>query len=231
MPVLPLVGSTTTPPGPSRPLCSAASIIARQLRPFTGPPGFICSASASPRPRGLPVSTRRISISGVSPTRSSTEPTTRGCRGKLASNDIRRALLAAATHPELLAAMDHVLERDLVEALLDRGGEVPEDARRRVRRSVLPFLVGHDRDDGPFERAEHVADADPGSLAREVVPPARPALGREDAGLLEVLEDLLEEARGDQLTLGDLADLRRPAVVVKGDVEQRAHPVAAFVRQ
>ncbi len=72
---------------------------------------------------------------------------------------------------------------------------------------------------------------DLGGRAGELVAAARAALGGDEAGLLQVLEDLLEEARRDQLALGDLADLCRAAVVVEGDVEQRPHSVAAFVGQ
>jgi hypothetical protein len=44
MPVLPAVPSTTVPPGKSRPLRSASSMMARAARSFTEPPGFMNSA-------------------------------------------------------------------------------------------------------------------------------------------------------------------------------------------
>src|SRR5438477_2371918 len=40
MPVLPLVASTTVPPGPSRPRRSASSTMFRATRSFIDPPGF-----------------------------------------------------------------------------------------------------------------------------------------------------------------------------------------------
>src|SRR6185436_13280103 len=40
MPVLPLVASTTVPPGPSRPRRSASSMMLRATRSFIDPPGF-----------------------------------------------------------------------------------------------------------------------------------------------------------------------------------------------
>ena len=43
-PVLPLVPSTTVPPGPSNPRDSAASMMATPIRSFTDPPGFMNSA-------------------------------------------------------------------------------------------------------------------------------------------------------------------------------------------
>ena len=47
--MLPLVGSTITPPGFSRPARSAASIIGSAMRSFTEPPGFMCSSLATMR--------------------------------------------------------------------------------------------------------------------------------------------------------------------------------------
>ena len=78
MPVLPLVGSTTTPPGLSCPLRSASSIIARQMRSFTEPPGFACSIFAQTLARGPARPGAAIATSGVSPTRSSTSSARRG---------------------------------------------------------------------------------------------------------------------------------------------------------
>src|SRR3989304_93166 len=46
MPVLPEVPSTIVPPGLSRPLRSASSIIATPMRSLTEPPGFMNSAFA-----------------------------------------------------------------------------------------------------------------------------------------------------------------------------------------
>ncbi len=46
MPVLPLVGSTIVAPGRNLPLCSASSIIARQMRSLTLPPGLNDSSFA-----------------------------------------------------------------------------------------------------------------------------------------------------------------------------------------
>ena len=65
----------------------------------------------------------------------------------------------------------------------------------------------------------------------ELVAAARAALAGDEAGPPQVLEDLLEEARRDALTLGDVLDLRRRTIAVEGDVEQRAYPVAALVGQ
>ena len=49
-PVLPLVGSTITPPGCNRPSRSAASIIVSAGRSFELPPGFIDSSFTRHRP-------------------------------------------------------------------------------------------------------------------------------------------------------------------------------------
>src|SRR5437867_3490305 len=66
IPVLPLVGSTITPPGLSSPARSAASIMGSAIRSLTDPPGFICSSL--PTIRGLSPAARRSSATrGVFP--------------------------------------------------------------------------------------------------------------------------------------------------------------------
>src|ERR1043166_555399 len=47
-PVLPLVPSTTVPPGLSSPVASAASMMAIPIRSFTDPPGLTYSALPTP---------------------------------------------------------------------------------------------------------------------------------------------------------------------------------------
>ena len=72
MPVLPLVGSMIVPPGTSMPSRSAASIIARQMRSFTLPPGFRFSSFAhtwAPTPSSCGKRFNRVA--GVEPIRSS----------------------------------------------------------------------------------------------------------------------------------------------------------------
>jgi hypothetical protein len=69
MPVLPLVASTTTPPGLSSPRRSAPSMIASPIRSLTEPPGLRFSAlpyTGVRRPRAI----RRSLTSGVQPTTS-----------------------------------------------------------------------------------------------------------------------------------------------------------------
>src|SRR5688572_3010184 len=154
IPVFPDVGSMTTPPAPapSRPRASAPSTIARQIRSFSEPPGLYCSAFPKTRPRGVAASTRQISKSGVSPTRSSTLSTTRGCegsggrsvapaagaRGTPGDRSARSGLLMAvssdhvgrplgpplAAHAELDPALTDVGDRHRVEAALDRERQI-----------------------------------------------------------------------------------------------------------
>ncbi len=60
MPVLPLVGSTMTPPGFSLPSASAAAIIAFAMRSLTLPAGFspsILAHTSAPPPSGRPMRT------------------------------------------------------------------------------------------------------------------------------------------------------------------------------
>src|SRR5690348_3174963 len=80
MPVLPLVGSTIVPPGRSAPSRSAASIIARQMRSFTLPPGLKLSSFAHTSPDTPWSCGNRVSrTTGVAPIRSSAERAT--CEG------------------------------------------------------------------------------------------------------------------------------------------------------
>jgi hypothetical protein len=58
----------------------------------------------------------------------------------------------------------------------------------------------------------------------------KPPLGRDDAGALEVAEDLLEKSQRDALTLGDVAR-QRGRGRVEGHVEDRAHRVATLARE
>ena len=66
MPVLPLVGSINSLPGPSRPRFSASQIMAAPMRSFTEYAGFRPSILASTVARAPPV-TRLSLISGVRP--------------------------------------------------------------------------------------------------------------------------------------------------------------------
>src|SRR5205085_884739 len=75
IPVLPLVGSSSSRPGSSSPDASAASIIAFATRSLIEPVGFSPSSFAYTRMDGFGVS-RRSSTSGVWPTRSSRLGTT-----------------------------------------------------------------------------------------------------------------------------------------------------------
>ena len=68
MPVLPLVGSISTLPGPILPACSSASIIATPIRSFTEAIGLKNSSLASTRALGFSsADSRGRPTSGVSP--------------------------------------------------------------------------------------------------------------------------------------------------------------------
>jgi len=70
-PVLPLVGSTMVPPGPSRPAFSASSTMRSAMRSFTLPPGLKYSTLAS-TVADSPAVTLRSRTSGVLPINSTT---------------------------------------------------------------------------------------------------------------------------------------------------------------
>src|SRR5262245_43963883 len=72
MPVLPLVGSMIVPPGRKSPSRSACSIMARQMRSFTLPPGFAASSFAQISAcRSASSGRRDTRTTGVDPIRSS----------------------------------------------------------------------------------------------------------------------------------------------------------------
>src|SRR5919204_4661207 len=121
MPVLPLVGSSSSRPGSSSPDASAASIIAFATRSLIEPVGFWPSSFAYSR---IPGGASRVSsTSGVEPTRSSSDgasaldPT-----GHCRQEDDRRALrdrrVEAVERAPVLLADVHVDEgRELVVAV------------------------------------------------------------------------------------------------------------------
>src|SRR5918998_2656019 len=73
MPVLPLVGSSSSRPGSSSPRASAASIIALATRSLIEPVGFCPSSFAYRRTPGFGLR-RASSTSGVFPTRARSDP-------------------------------------------------------------------------------------------------------------------------------------------------------------
>src|SRR5688572_10533496 len=68
IPVLPLVGSTIVSPGCNRPSCSATSIMFKQIRSFTLPPGLNDSSFAHTPASSVP-GNRRSCTTGVIPIR------------------------------------------------------------------------------------------------------------------------------------------------------------------
>src|SRR5690606_934548 len=116
------------------------------------------------------------------------------------------AVRRPAAVTERLAALAEILDRDLVEARLDAPADLFEGllghrAARRVALLGLRLVLGRRHRDGALERAHDVAQPDLGGRLRELVAAARAAARRDQPGALEILEDLLEEARRDRLTL------------------------------
>src|SRR5450631_4055101 len=159
-----------------------------------------------------------------------------GSGGREGSDDIDVTLRPWAFQTLIFGFCNDVCDRDLVETGFDSSRQIFEDdfghAPRVARRlSAARTGLAIAQADGPFEGAHDVTQTDVHGSARQAVATLRPALRAHDAGPLQVLEDLLEEAWRDVLALGDVLDLSRTALVIEGDIEQRAHGIAALVRQ
>jgi hypothetical protein len=64
-----------------------------------------------------------------------------------------------------------------------------------------------------------------------VVASSRSSLGTYQPGSLQILEDLLEESRGDRFTGGDIFDLGGPPIIVERDIEEGADAIAPLIRE
>src|SRR5687768_12083162 len=102
-PVLPLVGSTITPPGFRSPAASAASIIGSAMRSLTDPPGFMCSSFPTILGRTSAPSRSRAT-SGVSPTAAMTSGRIPGLS---ASGRLDLRVGGSRIGPALLNRLDH----------------------------------------------------------------------------------------------------------------------------
>src|SRR5204863_7263699 len=143
MPVLPLVGSSSSRPGWSSPAASAASSIAFATRSLIEPVGFWPSSFAYSRTPGFG-ETRRSSTSGVLPIRSSSEEATIALRtaGHCWQEDHGRVVLDGRVQPferaHVLALEVHVHEgRDRV--VLD---ELRAQSREPIHQVVQELAHG-----------------------------------------------------------------------------------------
>ena len=163
MPVLPLVGSTTAPPGCELP-ARLGVLDHREADAVLDRAAGVHAARPWPqtRPRGVSASSRRISKSGVSPTRSSTLSTTSGCEGErggqwgsIRSDHVARCARASARRaPDRLAARADVGDGDRVEAPLDgarqgRGTTAAVASGRCARPARRPLRAQRDQATGP----------------------------------------------------------------------------------
>src|SRR6478609_9632071 len=164
-----------------------------------------------------------------------------GCRGsggseRSGSDDIDVPLRPWAFQTLFFGSCTDIGDRHFVEAGFDSRREIAKHdlgdaAGISGGLGALGAELAIPEADRAFERAHHVTQADFGGAPRQTVAALRPALGADNPGALQVLKDLLEEARRDVLPLGDVLDLSRLTFVEKGDIEQRTHGVAALVRQ
>jgi hypothetical protein len=76
-----------------------------------------------------------------------------------------------------------------------------------------------------FHSLRHVTQRDLGRASCEGVPPSRPALARHEAGAAKALEDLLEIAGGNALTIADHPDLDRFTLPVVCEVKHSTYGI------
>src|ERR687887_432350 len=144
MPVLPLVGSSSSRPGSSSPACSAASTIARATRSLIEPVGFWPSSFAYSCTPGCD-DNRGSSTSGVFPTRSSSEvptgpaSTTRHRRQHDDGRVVADGGIEAVLGPDVLGLHVDVHERRqlvVCEQLPAQGGEAAHQIVEQLAHGV-----------------------------------------------------------------------------------------------
>ena len=116
-------------------------------------------------------------------------------------------------------------------SMLSESSENTFSVTTRLVSSALAVPVGAGQDDGAFESAHDIPNPNVIRGHRQRVATPRAALGGHQGRPLEVLEDLLEEAGRNRLAPRDVLDLRGLPTAVKGDVENGADAVSAFVRE
>src|SRR5438093_1543049 len=164
MPVLPLVGSSSSRPGSSSPAASAASTIASATRSLVEPVGFWPSSLAYSRTSGFGES-RGSSTRGVLPTRSRREDATLLPTGHGREQDDGRVVvdrrLEAVLRPDVLAFDVDVHERRQIVLLEQLPAQGREAAHQVVQELTHGSALGLDLSCALGLRAERGRDPYP----------------------------------------------------------------------
>src|SRR5712692_5611332 len=187
MPVLPLVGSTSVPPGLSTPRRSASSTMATAMRSLTLPPGLSDSTFASTvAPSGLGRRLRRTI--GVCPMSSRTLVAIGGRLTETASSDVvHRAGGALA----LAHAVGQLAKREPIDhARHGLGNLLPQPHQILTVAGGPPVAARLDGRARPLDGAQHGAHRDGLGRPGQMVTPRGPPLRGQQTASLEREQDL-----------------------------------------
>src|SRR6476646_7002943 len=128
-------------------------------------------------------------------------------------------------------ALDELCERDRLEHRPQHPARLEPDARQRLGAGRVDHLVGaHARDGGDraVDHTDHLGQRDLVRGDRQAIAALRPALRRDDPGVLQLAEDVLDELQRQLLGAGDELALDRALSLVGRQHEHRAHRVVGL---
>src|SRR5213594_1345856 len=227
MPVLPLVGSTSVPPGFSAPPRSASSTMATAMRSLTLPPGFNDSTFAiTVAPPGCGRRLRRTM--GVCPMSSRTLAAIGGRPTAGASSDVVHRTGGALA---LAHAFSQLAEREPVDHARHGLGDLVPQLHQVLTITAAPAITsGFERATGALDGTKDGAHGDRFRRTGQMVTPGGPPFRGEQSPALEREQHLFQIALRDGLPRRDLLDGNEATSVVQGQVEHRLDRVLALGR-
>src|SRR5437867_8961026 len=227
MPVLPLVGSTSVPPGLSTPRRSASSTMATAMRSLTLPPGF--SDSTLALPVAPPAWGRRLRRTmGVCPMSSRTFAAIGGRLTARASSDVVHRTGGALA---LAHALGELAEGEPVDHARHGLGDLVPQLHQILSITAPPAVTAHfERAAGALDGTKDGAHGDRFRRTGQMVTPGGPPFRGEQPRALEREQHLFQVALGDGLPRRDLLDGDETTSVVQGQVEHRLDRVLALGR-